>query len=63
LEQLRGFCIAKRYREAANLIDATEELCLYFKDYLDIPQISDLKKERDHMCNQLRIQIFEDFNK
>lgn len=63
LEQLRGFCIDKRYIEAANLIEATEELCLYFKDYMDITQIKDLQKERDHMCNQLRIQILEDFTK
>lgn len=51
IEQLRQFCINKQYREAAHLIEATEELCNYFKDYKDIPQIADLKKERDHLCN------------
>ena len=60
---MRGFCIKKQYREAANLIEATEELCSYFKDYRNIPQINDLNKERDHLCNELRILIFEDFNK
>ncbi len=37
IEQLRGYCIEKRYKEAANLIENTEELCLYFKEYREIP--------------------------
>jgi hypothetical protein len=36
IEQLRGFCINKQYKDAAHMIDATNELCLYFKDYKDI---------------------------
>ena len=61
IEQLREFCINKQYKEAANLIEATEELCNYFKDYLSIKQISDLKKEREHLCTELRLQILEEF--
>lgn len=52
----------KQYREAAHLIEATDELCQYFRDYKDIQQILDLKRERDHLCNELRMQILEDFN-
>ena len=63
LEQLRGFCIGKKYREAAHLIEATDELCGYFREYREIQQIADLGREREHLCNQLRIMIFEDFNK
>jgi len=49
IEQLRGFCIGKQYKEAANLISATEELVDYFKDYGQVTQIKDLKKEREHL--------------
>lgn len=55
IEQLRGFCISKKYKEAANLIEATQELCNYFKDYKDISQINDIRKEREHLCNELRM--------
>ena len=37
IEQLRDFCIKKKYREASHLIEATDELCTYFKEYKDIP--------------------------
>jgi hypothetical protein len=50
IEQLRGFCIEKKYKDASFLIEATEELCTYFKDYRKIPQIDDAWKERDHLC-------------
>ena len=51
IEQLREFCRKKQYKEAANMIEATNELVLYFKDYQDIPEIKDLRSERDHLCN------------
>ncbi len=35
IEQLREFCIEKRYKDAANLIEATAELTSYFADYKD----------------------------
>lgn len=61
IEQLRNFCIDKKYKEAADLILATEELCNYFKEYENIKEIIDLRHERDHLCNQLRIQLMEEF--
>lgn len=33
IEQFSFACMDKRYKEAAHLIDATDELLLYFKDY------------------------------
>ena len=33
IEQFSYACMEKRYKEAAHLIDATDELLLYFKDY------------------------------
>ena len=61
IEQLRNFCIEKKYKDAADLILATEELCSYFKEYENIKEIIDLTQEREHLCNQLRIQLMEEF--
>lgn len=61
IEQLRKFCIKKEYKQAADLILATEELCNYFKEYENIKEIIELRQERDHLCNQLRIQLSEEF--
>ena len=33
IEQFSFACMDKRYKEAAHLIDATDELLVYFKDY------------------------------
>ena len=33
IEQFAHACIEKRYKEAAHLIEATDELLVYFKDY------------------------------
>lgn len=52
----------KRYKEAANLIEATDELLLYFRDYLTTqPEIKNLKEERDRLAKELRLQVLEDF--
>jgi len=61
IEQLRAFCIEKKYKEASDLILATEELWNYFKEYENIKEIIDLRQERDHLWNQLRIQLNEEF--
>jgi len=60
IDQLREACINKCYKEAARLIDATGDLLKTFEEYKSIPQIQQIRKERDHLCNQLRIQIFEE---
>lgn len=53
----------KRYKEAAHLIEATDELLDYFKDYVQTtPEIKQLKEERDRLTKELRTQVLEDFN-
>lgn len=53
----------KRYKEAAHLIEATEELLAYFKDYIHTtPEIKQIKDERDRLTKELRLQVLEDFN-
>ena len=45
------------------MIEATDELLEYFKDYKqNTPQIAQIKDERDRLCNELRLHILEDFN-
>ncbi|CAI2387225.1 unnamed protein product [Moneuplotes crassus] len=63
IEELRQFCINKEYKLASDLILATGELCDYFKEYENINEIHQAKKERDHLCSQLRIQLSEEFRK
>jgi hypothetical protein len=53
----------KRYKEAAHLIEATNELLDYFKEYVQsTPEIKQLKEERDRLAKELRLQVLEDFN-
>jgi len=47
--------VNKQYKEAANLIEATEELCNYFKEYKDVLVIKDLRMERDNLLRELRL--------
>ena len=45
------------------MIEATDELLAYFLDYIkSTPEIAAIKEDRDHLCNELRQQILEDFN-
>ncbi len=60
IEQLRKACIDKCYKEAARLIDATGDLLKTFDEYKGIPQIQQIKRERDNLCTQLRLQIGEE---
>jgi hypothetical protein len=56
IEQFSYACMDKRYQEAAHLIEATDELLEYFKDYRqNTPQIAQIKDERDRLCNELRL--------
>ena len=63
IEQFSLACMEKRYKEAAHLIEATDELLEYFKDYTQTtPEIKQLKEERDRLTKELRLQVLEDFN-
>lgn len=53
----------KRYKEAAHLIEATNELFEYFADYIEnTPEIKELKQERDRLCTELQAMIMMDFD-
>ena len=67
IEQLREFCINRQYKEAAALIEECGNLLgFFFKqdgqlDFSDVDEVRSLKDEWDHLCNQLRMQILEEF--
>ena len=73
IEQLRELCISKQYKEAAQLIEECGHLLGYFfksvkdaraadqEDFSDVEELRSLKDEWDHLCNQLRMQILEEF--
>lgn len=63
IEKLRTFCIEFKYREAANLIEAINDLFTFFKDYLKNPQVLEIKSQKDLLCNQLRTQILEELER
>lgn len=56
IEQFSLACMEKRYKEAAHLIEATDELLLYFADYVkSTPEIAQIKQEKERLCNELRL--------
>lgn len=74
IEQLREFCINRQYKEAASLIEECNNLLGFFfksknhpyhqthlEDFSGVEELQSLKEEWDHLCNQLRIQILEEF--
>jgi hypothetical protein len=47
-------CMQKRYKDAAQLIEATDDVFEYFADYVEnTPEIKELKSERDRLCMNL----------
>jgi len=62
VHQLREACINKHYKEAAKLIEATGDLLKTFEDYKLVPQIQEIKRERDYLCQQLEIQIKDELD-
>ena len=63
MEQFGEACESRKYKEAAHLIEAIDELLDYFKDYQQsTEEIRQLKQERDRLTKELRLQVLEDFN-
>lgn len=73
IEQLRELCISKNYKDAASLIEECGHLLGFFfksrggqlndhnEDFSDVEELKSLKEEWDNLCNQLRMQILEEF--
>ena len=62
VEQLDVMARERMYSEAANLLQAVNQLLVHFEGYADIPKIAELKEQIDAIRTNLRTQVFEDFN-
>ena len=63
LEQLRELAASRRYKEAANLLAAVEELNKHFESLAKIvPKVNDLLQQKKAMIGDLKAQIFEDYD-
>ena len=51
----------KKYREAANLLDAVRQLLTHFEPYAAIPKIAELKETVEEVSTTLEREIFEAF--
>lgn len=63
VDQLRAMAASKQYREAANLLEATKQLCLLFDNYRRIQAVGELQDQINQVEKDLRHQVFEDFMK
>lgn len=61
IEQLEFACEKKQYRVAAALLNATNDLLYQFEECKYSPNIVSLKKRREHIVSELRLQVLEDF--
>eukprot|EP00927_Polykrikos_kofoidii_P077454 TRINITY_DN74395_c0_g1_i1.p1 TRINITY_DN74395_c0_g1~~TRINITY_DN74395_c0_g1_i1.p1 ORF type:complete len:824 (+),score=128.80 TRINITY_DN74395_c0_g1_i1:61-2472(+) len=61
LEQLRTMTLSRRYREAAGLLRAIEELAGHFQELSHVARVADLLERKNAILSELKTQILEDF--
>ncbi|CAG8578254.1 11332_t:CDS:10 [Diversispora eburnea] len=61
VSQLKIMAQRKQYKETAQLLQAVLQLGLYFKSYKNIKQIATLSASVNSLQNDLKKQIFDDF--
>jgi hypothetical protein len=62
VEQLDVMARERMYAEAANLLQAVNQLLVHFDTYVGIQKIDDLREQIGTIRTALRTQVFEDFN-
>ena len=62
VEQLDVMARERMYSEAANLLQAVNQLLEHFANYKDIQKIDDLRDQITTIKTALRTQVFDDFN-
>ena len=62
VEQLDVMARERMYAEAANLLQAVNQLLVHFDSYEGIPKIDELRGQIVTIRTALRTQVFEDFN-
>mmetsp|Transcript_11475 Transcript_11475/g.19299 ORF Transcript_11475/g.19299 Transcript_11475/m.19299 type:complete len:759 (-) Transcript_11475:81-2357(-) len=61
-EQLSVMTRERMYVDAANLLQAVNQLLSHFEGYSGIPKVDDLREQISEIRTTLRTQVFEDFN-
>ncbi len=61
VDQLEDVAGRKRYRDAANLLEAVNQLSAHFEGYKDIPRIATVRSKCSGIKANLRAAVFEDF--
>ncbi|CAG8747173.1 18601_t:CDS:2, partial [Acaulospora morrowiae] len=61
VDQLKVMAKMKQYKETSQLLQAVLQLSSYFKSYKSIKQIAELSSSVNSLRNELKNQIFEDF--
>jgi hypothetical protein len=53
IEKLESFVKEKKYKDAANAIDASNDIMEYFKEYRHVTQVNSLYQKKDSLCTSL----------
>ena len=61
IEKLETFVTNKQYKEAANAIEASNDIMEYFKEYKHVTQVNALYLKKDALCNKLQSAILDEF--
>jgi len=61
-DQLSRMAGERRYREAANLVKAVEQLLAHFDEYAEIPKIVELRSSVSNVKSELRKQVLAEFD-
>eukprot|EP00898_Chlorokybus_atmophyticus_P008215 jgi/Chlat1/8395/Chrsp80S07907 len=61
VDQLQDMAANRQYSDAANLLEAVNQLSAHFETYQQIPKISELRSKFQNIKRNLRNAIFDDF--
>lgn len=61
VEQLEDEAGRKRYRNAANLLEAVNQLSAHFEAYKEIPRVGEVRAKVGSIKSALRAAVFDDF--
>jgi len=61
IEKLETFVKSKSFKDAANAIDASNDILEYFKEYKHVTQVYQLYQKKEHLCTVLLGSILDQF--
>ncbi|XP_047335266.1 uncharacterized protein LOC124938798 [Impatiens glandulifera] len=60
-EQLQVMTSKRQYKEAAEQLEAVNQLCSHFEAYRDVPKITELREKVKNIKQVLKSRVFSDF--